>query len=295
MEVCKICGSSEYKVAYEGPIRVGKFGNLSGVSYTIKQCLSCMAASLPNLIGDHKAYYESPSYRDEVDGVITDAEYFSLHDGEQLRHLEITGTAVFRDKVVADIGCGAGSFLDAVSGHARESFGVEPSALFRNSLQKRGYSSYPYVADALSEKANKVDVVVCFSVLEHIEDPLSFLRETLKLLSPGGKIILSTPNADDILLSVLPDLYPQFFYRKAHLWYFNRSSLQKILELAGYSKIKIIPCHRFGLSNFLLWLRDRTPNGNARLGGITGILNAVWKCELERTNKCDYFYAEAYR
>ncbi len=293
MENCKICGSNKFDVLYEGPIRTGRFGNISQTQYSIKRCLSCSVIFLPNIIEDHNLYYESQSYREEVDGIISDVEYFLLHDGEQTRHLGITGTSIFRNKIVTDIGCGAGSFLDIIKGYAKETIGVEPSTIYRNSLQKRGYLSYPYVQDALVEKENRVEVAVSFSVLEHVEDPLTFLKEIYKLLSPGGKLILSTPNADDILLSALPEVYPQFFYRKAHLWYFNQNSLLKILKFSGFSGIKIIPHHRFGLSNFVLWLRNKSPSGNMRLEYITETLENIWKSELERTSRCDYLYAIA--
>lgn len=293
MEQCKICGSGEFSVVYEGPIRMGRFGNVSAIKYSIKKCLSCSVIFLPDIIEDHALYYESQSYREEVDGIVSDSEYFLLHDSEQASHFRITGTSIFRNKIVADIGCGAGSFLDFIRGHAKEAIGIEPSTIYRNSLQKRGYLSYPYVKDALPEKENQVEVAVSFSVLEHVEDPLVFLKEIYKLLSPGGKLILSTPNADDILLSALPDAYSQFFYRKAHLWYFNRNALLKILQLSGFSGIRIIPHHRFDLSNFMLWLRNRSPGGNVRLEYITETMDGIWKSELERTSRCDYLYAIA--
>jgi len=290
---CKICGNSNYRVRYEGPIRLGKFGNISKKQYKINECLSCGVISLPNVIGDSTAYYETDAYRKDVDEGPDVSDYFRIHDKEQVRNLQITGTSIFRDKIVADIGCGAGSFLDSIKGYVRGAIAIEPSILFRRSLEKRRYITYPYISDALSVYENKVDIAVSFSVLEHIEDPLSFLKQIRRLLSPNGKIILSTPNIDDVLFQVLPDIYPRFFYRKAHLWYFSASSLTKVLEFAGYTEIRIIPFHRFGLANFLIWLRDKTPGGDFKINFISDAMDAVWKTELERSLMCDYLFAEA--
>ena len=41
---------------------------------------------------------------------------------------------------------------------------------------------------------NSVDFVVTFQVIEHIEDDEMFLQEIYRVLKPGGKVILTTPN-----------------------------------------------------------------------------------------------------
>ena len=46
---------------------------------------------------------------------------------------------------------------------------------------------------------NSVDFVVTFQVIEHIKDDKQFLREIYRVLKPGGKMILTTPN---ILMSL---------------------------------------------------------------------------------------------
>ena len=43
-------------------------------------------------------------------------------------------------------------------------------------------------------KDNSVDFVVTFQVIEHIEDDERFLQEIHRVLKPGGKVILTTPN-----------------------------------------------------------------------------------------------------
>lgn len=43
--------------------------------------------------------------------------------------------------------------------------------------------------------SGRFDYVVCFQVIEHIEDDREFVREVARVLRPGGKFIVSTPNA----------------------------------------------------------------------------------------------------
>lgn len=290
---CQICGNTESSLIYNGPIRLGRFSNISSESYSLYKCIYCEAIALPNLIEDMAEYYENETYRQEVDAGAELNDFHSLHDGEQLKHLSITGTSIFRNKIIADIGCGAGSFLDLVSGQAQNALAIEPATKFRNALEDKGYITYPYVKDALKDYQEKVDIAVSFSVIEHIEEPLTFLKEIRMLLGNNGKLIVSTPNAHDLLLESLPEDYPQFFYRKAHLWYFNPQALKNILEMAGYKDIKIIPYHRFGLGNFIAWIKNKSPKGNIKMDFITPAMENIWKTELERTLKCDYLFAEA--
>lgn len=43
------------------------------------------------------------------------------------------------------------------------------------------------------------DLVVAVEVIEHLENPYAFLRETAKLLAPDGVLILTTPNVESAL------------------------------------------------------------------------------------------------
>lgn len=293
MGKCVICGCSSSRVIYDGPIRMGMFGALSSEAHRIVRCSKCLAGSLANAFGSSEEYYQSETYRKEVDGGAKADDYFRLHDAEQIRHLSITGTGIFRGKVVADIGCGGGSFLDGIRGYAADALAIEPSATFRASLKSRGYKAYAFVDDALTEYKGRIDLVTAFDVLEHVEDPRSFLAGIQQLLVTGGKVVLSTPNSDDLLIEALPSEYSAFFYRKAHLWYFDREALLSLLRLAGFTDMRVIPHQRFGLGNFLGWLRDKRPQGEISPSYISPILDATWKAELERSFRCDCLYVEA--
>lgn len=289
---CAICRGAQAVVAYEGPIRLGRFGHLSEQNYRLFQCQTCQSIALPSIF-DQTSYYESNAYRTAVDGDASSDNFYQLHDEEQLQHLTILGTQQFRHKTIADIGCGAGSFLDAVRGFAKQAIAVEPSQHFREILTAKGLPVYPYAQDALADFGQKVDLASTFSVLEHIEDPLAFLKDIHALLGTDGQLALSTPNAEDILLELLPQEYASFFYRKVHLWYFSATALTNLLHQAGFQQVEIIPHQRFGLGNFLSWVQHKRPMGNVELGFISKTMDQVWKTELERSGRCDYLYALA--
>lgn len=290
---CGICGHTVLERIYQGPIRAGKFGSFSTNDESVYRCAKCGVGHLAGALEDAKTYYEGSRYREEVNVSSTAADYYRQHDAEQARNLGLTGAARFRGKVVADVGCGGGSFLDAVAGYASQAIAIEPSTEYQEELRRKGYATFSYADEANGIYARSVDVAVSFSVIEHIEEPVPFLRSIRSLLKPGGVCLLTTPNLGDCLLMIGPANYPSFYFRKVHRWYFDRLSLETAFLEAGFSACEVLGHHRFGLANAFGWLREQKPAGNAPDGLVTSAMDAVWKAELERTFACDYLYAVA--
>ncbi|MGI9318333.1 MAG: class I SAM-dependent methyltransferase, partial [bacterium] len=230
---CPVCNSGEVSVHYHGPIRTGSFGSVSESSNQVLACKSCLVQWL-DTGGESAEYYSSVQYIQEFDGSEDIDNYFSIHDPIQLRHLEWVDTGSIRKKTVADIGCGAGAFLDFVKGIAHQTIGIDLNKVFVERLIANGHKAYQSISKVESEYRQSVDILTAFSMIEHVDDPLSLATELKQLAHADTKLIMSTPNADEFLLDYLPDVYKQFFYRKVHLWYFNERSLTYLLEKAGW-------------------------------------------------------------
>jgi len=139
-----------------------------------------------------------------------------------------------------------------------------------------------------------VDRAVCFSVVEHVDDPLALLRDIRDLVRPGGELLLSTPNREDWLLELLPAEYGAFFYRKVHFWYFNAASLAELVRRAGFVDVAVSHAHRFDVSNAALWLRDRRPTGLGKLS-VPSAADEVFRALLQASGRSDYLYCRGRR
>jgi 2-polyprenyl-3-methyl-5-hydroxy-6-metoxy-1,4-benzoquinol methylase len=283
MIACPICGPTTWDTVYDGPVRMGRFPNTVS-DRPVERCRTC---GLQRMSGD-PVDYESESYRRLVDEDPSPAAYYRAHDAEQAERLSLLGSAGLRGRVIVDVGAGAGSFLDCVRGFASRTIAIEPARHFHESLAQKGHEVFSYASHAIPRLADCADVVTSFAVIEHVDDAGSFMHEITRLAKPGGRVVLSTPNADDWLIEASA-AYRAFFYRVVHRWYFSAGTLQRLAGTAGLHDIRVEFRHRFDLSNALCWLRDARPTGKGLLPSLSG-LDAAYKAHVEATGRSDYLY-----
>lgn len=286
---CKICSSENWITAYEGKVRHGAFGQ--SVPGKIFQCTTCGVEYLTPIISDLKSYYQSDAYRKDIGEVPDPQEFFKAHDQEQFLKYHLLADIPLRNRVIADVGSAAGSFLDGVSGFASTTIAIEPANFYHDSLKQRGHLVYPDTSSAIPEWGGRVDLAVCFSVIEHIEDPVKFLQDIYTLLSENGCLLISTPNRRDILLELGCSEYRSFFYRTAHIYYFDEKSLGVAAETAGFKGFEAKFVHRFNYANFIEWLRSGKPSGNQGNTVLGPAFDRVWQGALEEKGVSDYLYA----
>jgi len=171
------------------------------------------------------------------------------------------------DFKVLDVGCSTGHFLSALEGKVKQRVGVELTEdavkFIKSNLDFEVYSES---IDNFNVPEGPFDLITSLQVLEHVEDPLAFLRGIAKNLKKGGYLYLELPNIDDVLLSVFKVKgYEDFYFREPHLSYFSKDTLRKLLRKAGFvGEIKTV--QRYNVLNHLHWLQTNSPQPNFATG-----------------------------
>ncbi len=99
-------------------------------------------------------------------------------------------------KSVLEVGVGDGYFLQQVreQGHTIQGVELNPEAAKR--VKELGFEVHELMLHELSEQTDeRVDAICSFQVLEHVPDPREFFEGMISMLKPGGRMILSVPNA----------------------------------------------------------------------------------------------------
>jgi 2-polyprenyl-6-hydroxyphenyl methylase/3-demethylubiquinone-9 3-methyltransferase len=100
-------------------------------------------------------------------------------------------------KRALDVGCGAGLLAEPLArlGAAVTAIDAAPEniAVARAHVEGQGLS-IDYRAVGVETLDERFDLVTCVEVIEHVADPAAFVANLVRVLAPGGLLILSTPN-----------------------------------------------------------------------------------------------------
>jgi SAM-dependent methyltransferase len=180
---------------------------------------------------------------------IYDGDYFSggeygdyLTDKEaHVHHFKSRVKAIKRLKPSGDlieIGCAYGFFLKAAQGDYRV----------------RGYDiakdPVAYACDVLGVPAQcedfcvaaveprSADIIVMWDTIEHLPRPDLLVRKAAEVLRPGGFLALTTGDIGSFVARVRRGKW-RLIQPPAHLHYFNRETISRLLEAEGFSAVSI--------------------------------------------------------
>lgn len=142
-----------------------------------------------------------------------------------------------RGAALLDVGCGVGKF--ALAAHARgwkvTGIDVSEDALTVARRHAGVTLRKALLADLVREGA-RFQALTAFEVVEHVERPISFLREARDLLSDGGHLFCTVPNWDceEVRRATRPDWLPP-----VHVNFFSRSALLAAGAAAGFSSVNV--------------------------------------------------------
>jgi 2-polyprenyl-3-methyl-5-hydroxy-6-metoxy-1,4-benzoquinol methylase len=164
---------------------------------------------------------------------------------------------------ILEIGSSYGWLVEYLQRRGYDIDGVEISedcrGIYHNRTGKE-LLSFNFMTDEpeVLAKSEHYDCICCFSTLEHINDPVTFISRAAKLLRPGGMIYIDVPNENDYMLPISAE-YAEHHYCRAHVSYFFPETLTRLLEACGFGKVKIIGNQIYSPENASQWLRYKAP------------------------------------
>jgi len=150
-------------------------------------------------------------------------------------------TAINSD--LLDIGSALGDcLLQAKSLGWKNILGLDTSDFACQSAQKRGVETLCGTLDTVKLPVNSFSLVLAQDVIEHVTDPLAFLKNIHTLLKPGGYLFIVTPEMDGFWLKFLHRFW-YHYKQNEHLIYFSQSTIKLALKKAGFTQIEARPTY----------------------------------------------------
>ena len=148
--------------------------------------------------------------------VAGDYQYRALHSGHPMQRFWHRGKLVMIDELIRphlrggsrllEVGCGAGNLL--LQATVQRSYPValdlsmQALAFVRSRLEEAqsgpespgGFACTQAIGESLPFADESFDCILLSEVIEHLEAPQISIREAVRVLCPGGRLLITTPN-----------------------------------------------------------------------------------------------------
>ncbi|HEX7150433.1 MAG TPA: class I SAM-dependent methyltransferase [Thermoanaerobaculia bacterium] len=151
-------------------------------------------------------------------------------------------------KSILEFGCGEAPLGEALKRRQKcRVVGVELDPAAAAIAEKRIDAVYRGdVREIVAILDERFDWIIGGDIVEHLDEPWSFLAELRRVATPGGHLLLSLPNLSNA--AVINDLlHGRFDYVYmgltcvGHLRFFTRQTISEMLTLAGWTEVEISP------------------------------------------------------
>lgn len=270
---CRLCNSTKIK---RRPGRVRDNEKLH-----VLECLECGLVFLSSFEHINAEFYGDSGMHGGLIEIESWVAETSVDDERRFVFLK----DMIKDKRILDIGCGNGGFAKRAKSIGKSVDVVEPDKGIHDFLSDVFDNIYSDVADV----KEKYDIITLFHVLEHIEEPLKFLKDVSEHLDKTGKLIIEVPNSEDVLLRLYEnDAFSNFTYWSCHLFLYNSKTLETLLKRADFTPCSITQIQRYPISNHLYWLAKGKPGGHKIWDFINEPeLNIRYENKLAELGMCD--------
>jgi len=151
---------------------------------------------------------------------------------------EAQGLAIRR---LIDVGAGYGIFLDEWRKRAPNTLlvAVEPSAALAEECRSKRFEVVENIVEQVGGGYEGfADLVVCFEVLEHVYEPVAFVKSLMRLARPGGMVFVSTLCVDGFDLQTQWHKSNQIF-PPHHINFLSVAGFEKLFMRAGLVDVAV--------------------------------------------------------
>jgi 2-polyprenyl-3-methyl-5-hydroxy-6-metoxy-1,4-benzoquinol methylase len=275
---CRVC---------DGPMRAigSKTSAYSGRSYPLHQCPTCWYACVDDPPTDYAAIYDAEYYRGNGADPLTDYES-ELADPDSVRRHEWGGIVdivrglhpVGPETRWLDLGCGLGGLVRHLQSEGITGAVGSEDGYARGQAIAAGLTCFD--SGELQEHAGTFDVITSIEVIEHVIDPIAFLRDVERLLRPGGLFFFTTGNARPQRTRltrwpyVIPEIHVSFFepetiaiaFRRVGLVPEHHGFVKGFDRIIRYKTVKNLPGPVGRVANRLVPWRLAAPIIDRRFG-----------------------------
>jgi len=160
---------------------------------------------------------------------------------------------------VLEVGCGHGNMLLEARNKGYQVHGLEYSAdAARVANRKLGADVVRVGAigdETFAEQS--FDVCILADVIEHVRDPAAFIRNIRRILKIGGAVFIATPSTDSWSARLFGRHWME--YKPEHLFYFNRSTITRLLNNAGFDHTQISSGTKVLTADYVIGHFDKFP------------------------------------
>ena len=237
---CLVCGSDRR----EFPFRLHD-------PYSVVRCSTCGFYYLyPRVIeGAMQEAYRQPSYYEGGACGYADTSYTAQESSLRATFKRLLHNLADRrltGGTLLEVGCGYGYLLDEARAYFDRRVGTEFSLDGAEIARATGAEVFVGGVEQISAE-RKFDTVFAVQVIEHVYQPLAFVKQLINHTQPGGHIIIATPDIGGVLRKVMGRRWPSFKVPE-HVGYFDFRTLSRLMEKAGLSDVRQLPYpHAFPL------------------------------------------------
>jgi len=218
MAKCPICGA-------EATLYAKGLYELDGVGYDLVRCSGCKVVCVDPFPDEKRvaALYDDKYFEKDYSFGIVDGDYLASEVARESEYRRILSriARLTPGRNMLEVGCAAGAFLKEASSQGWNVTGVDVSPwAVKTAREKFALDVREGTLVDQEFPAAKFDAVFFGDLLEHLPDPVAFLREAARVVKPHSE--------GGVVVAKVPTYVNSFYYR----WLKKGTN---VLSFGGYS------------------------------------------------------------